>query len=335
MTHISHWTLLTISIVLVIPFMKVASAEYFDSQKDSLAILFPEDSGYTQWTKLSVVVQFNYIPGDSVIFLANEESIVPDTLVSCGTQKYVAHLSIDLRPGANIVRAIRLRGNSAVDEVVTNVVFWHELLTGGLKPEGLTAVTFHSPLSESFCGDCHSFPEQVKSVDPALANTSCMSCHSGLLAKGKKHGPSQAGDCIECHSQTGTGSRFAMVEPVKELCFSCHDDNTGGKTVHGPTSTGRCTICHEPHSTDNAYFLRKPVWELCTTCHAEKASGAHVVAGFVFGTSHPTKGWPDPTQPGKDFSCASCHNPHSADNPRLWKYGVTRRGQLCVVCHKK
>lgn len=122
---------------------------------------------------------------------------------------------------------------------------------------------------------------------------------------------------------------------VMETCLKCHAGIVGKKFKHGPVDAGYCNLCHDPHASDNAAWLRKPTWDLCTTCHAEKGRGVHVVAGFVTGNSHPAKNHRDPARPGKRLSCASCHDPHSAETGDLLAYNAKTRAELCSMCHKK
>ena len=122
--------------------------------------------------------------------------------------------------------------------------------------------------------------------------------------------------------------------PVKDACLKCHAIVLSGTFKHGPASEGYCTLCHDPHASPNPAWLRKPAWDLCTTCHQDKGSGVHVLAGYMRG-SHPTRDVPDPLRPGKNLTCTSCHNPHSAENSQLISFTVRSRTELCNICHKK
>jgi predicted CXXCH cytochrome family protein len=48
------------------------------------------------------------------------------------------------------------------------------------------------------------------------------------------------------------------------------------------------------------------------------------------GKIHPLSGVRDPRNPKREMSCVSCHNPHSADNAKL--FTAKRR---CQMCHKR
>lgn len=122
---------------------------------------------------------------------------------------------------------------------------------------------------------------------------------------------------------------------VLETCSTCHQDILSGEFRHGPAEAGLCTICHNPHASQNPAWLRKSSWDLCVTCHAEKAGGRHVVAGFVSGSTHPTRDRRDPSRPGKRLACTSCHSPHSAATRDLFVLGIKTRAEMCRICHRR
>ncbi len=122
---------------------------------------------------------------------------------------------------------------------------------------------------------------------------------------------------------------------VKETCDKCHGGLLTGTVKHGPADAGACSLCHDPHGSNYPAWTRKEAWRLCTTCHTEKASDVHVIAGFVFSGSHPTRRWPDPSRPGKHLSCISCHSPHSGEARAIFVYGIRSKYELCALCHKK
>lgn len=107
----------------------------------------------------------------------------------------------------------------------------------------------------------------------------------------------------------------AAVEPS---CASpqCHEKLLKGKTVHPVTES--CDTCHEsvatphPQKGKKTFKLGAPVAELCANCHDAFGKKAHV---------HP---------PVKDGECATCHDPHSSDQPKLL---VSQVGELCGNCH--
>jgi predicted CXXCH cytochrome family protein len=121
---------------------------------------------------------------------------------------------------------------------------------------------------------------------------------------------------------------------IREACMKCHAELMNGLFKHGPVDAGYCIVCHSPHASAQRAVLKKPAWELCTTCHSEKATEVHVVVG-KHRPSHPTRKVRDPMRPGKRLTCASCHEPHSADNMNYYTYGVKTRSEMCDLCHGK
>jgi predicted CXXCH cytochrome family protein len=119
-----------------------------------------------------------------------------------------------------------------------------------------------------------------------------------------------------------------------ETCLKCHGDVMSGKFKHGPADAGYCNLCHDPHASPYAAWTRKSTWDLCTTCHDDFVGDRHVIVG-VGSKSHPTKNRRDPVRPGKRLTCASCHNPHSAENPNMFAYQIKNRADLCSTCHRK
>jgi predicted CXXCH cytochrome family protein len=74
---------------------------------------------------------------------------------------------------------------------------------------------------------------------------------------------------------------------------------------------------------------------LCLDCHPDIKKGPHVIAGFTR-SGHPLgndkKEAQDPLRPGKKFYCASCHEPHRSELPKLNRFG---KGMVaCQQCHK-
>ena len=122
---------------------------------------------------------------------------------------------------------------------------------------------------------------------------------------------------------------------IREVCLKCHKAVLEAKFKHGPADAGYCTLCHNPHASKYDAMLRKSSWSLCVTCHSDKGAGAHVLAYSGKGTTHPTRLRRDPMRPGKRISCASCHDPHSADSNNLFTYEARTRTDMCKLCHAK
>jgi predicted CXXCH cytochrome family protein len=104
-----------------------------------------------------------------------------------------------------------------------------------------------------------------------------------------------------------------------------------GKVKHAALERYGCTGCHDPHGTANRYLLAKPVNDLCTSCHPAQNDGLHVTK-MAGAKGHVISGLLDPRRPDRQLSCASCHNPHGSDNPKLFYLGATPM-EACDGCH--
>ncbi|MDA8099051.1 MAG: cytochrome c3 family protein [Nitrospiraceae bacterium] len=157
--------------------------------------------------------------------------------------------------------------------------------------------------------------------------------------------------CTACHNPHASDNEKLLIAPVPDLCMNCHDKaEFTKKNVHPPVADKMCLVCHDPHSSDNYALLQKAPSVICLDCHEEVAKRPHALAGFG-GNGH-SLGLPkaekkekkepegkkkekmDPARQGKPFSCTSCHNPHSSDSVRLFRYPARTPMELCKNCHK-
>ncbi|WP_457626148.1 cytochrome c3 family protein [Persephonella sp.] len=250
--------------------------------------------------------------------------------------------SMRIKPGKNILEVIYTDQNGK--QIKKSVEFFRYSILykeSEEPPSKFEEIPFHQKKNEEKCAKCHNMGTQLEDIVPEKPEKSpCYSCHKVLTSRKKVHAPSANWLCTYCHKDVGLSyKRFDTPFPISQVCFSCHEYREkvwmNKKYVHGPTSTGQCNICHNPHSSNNIFFLKKPIFNLCTSCHAEKASGTHVLAGFVFGKSHPTHGRPDPSRPGRELVCSSCHNPHASNYKYMFNNDYTGDRYLCQMCHKK
>ncbi len=196
------------------------------------------------------------------------------------------------------------------------------------------AKAVHAPLGMG-CETCHQpekgmeHPQQKGSMKlvrdvPAL----CYGCHDESKFNGKfVHFPVSMGTCTGCHNPHQSEFSKILISVPPNLCYSCHENKATKKYVHAPAATGQCLTCHNSHVSGNTALLMSPVNKLCTDCHPGHATGIHILAGLQ--GAHPVKGRPDPSRPGRNMSCASCHDPHNSDFPKL----MLQKG-LCQRCHK-
>lgn len=136
---------------------------------------------------------------------------------------------------------------------------------------------------------------------------------------------------------------FTHLSSADENCIECHADVLEKVGRHEAAVYG-CDSCHAGHegSSDRPANLLGAVNDLCLQCHdLEKVTECHPGPGKkkcghpIFG--HPVSGPRDPLYKDKEFNCASCHNPHSAQMGKLFRYdyseGSRYQGNFCVVCH--
>lgn len=159
----------------------------------------------------------------------------------------------------------------------------------------------------------------------------CFTCHKEARFKGKStHAPVSGGMCTGCHDAHQSNFPSLLKKESPEVCYNCHDKSKfNKKVIHMAIPAVGCNTCHAPHASDHPTLLADDINPLCLSCHKSKASGRHVVA-IPGGKHHPLRGRPDPSNPKRELSCVSCHDPHSTDYENLF-YSE----RMCVRCHKE
>lgn len=310
-----------------------------------LTVNYPPDKTVMEFGLLGVSLSVTPGSADLIKVKLNgseQASIAPGKKVEC--------FSVQLSLGVNKIEVSAIKDKNPV-ETITFEIFRRSDLERGYRnsPAGFQKKNFHMT-DTLLCAECHVMKpseSDKKPVNPATFSSlkdsktspsTCYPCHKKMTAYPFVHGPASVWSCLSCHNSEATPVYF-IKKPDTDICFACHieqkEDWHAKKYIHGPVNTGNCAICHSPHASENPFNLVKPAWDLCVTCHVENATGRHIIAGFVYEGGHPTRGKPDPVREGKEMSCASCHNPHASNYPRLWALEAQSAFALCTKCHQK
>lgn len=162
----------------------------------------------------------------------------------------------------------------------------------------------------------------------------CFGCHEERKFKGTViHSPVAGGMCTSCHNPHQSEFSKLLISDSPDLCYNCHDKaEFTRKNVHAAVFGG-CNTCHAPHVSGNkTLLLQSSINGLCLQCHPNVPKGPHATAKY--GGGHPLKRPTDPARKDKEFTCSSCHNPHSSDSIRLFRYKASSGIGLCRYCHK-
>jgi predicted CXXCH cytochrome family protein len=298
----------------------------------SFTVLTPRDKSYVESALLSVVLVGPKDSIDAVRITVNGEEHLP---LNRGNSYYVC-AGITLVPGPNRIRVEGLKDGTVVGEKEIDVFYRFDLSDRFTHvPSGYERYFFHIPENEKNCIICH----QLGSIEDgnSKGRSSCMPCHKNIIAYKYVHGPASVEACETCHRTKSKEGRYGVPEPYSTICYQCHGDTMDSwnklANVHGPYALGNCTICHSPHGSDHPFFTRKQTTDLCLSCHEDKKSGAHVITSFN-GKGHPVRGKPDPLHPGRELTCASCHNPHASNYNHLLFKDQSDVVGFCRACHR-
>ena len=196
------------------------------------------------------------------------------------------------------------------------------------------------------CSSCHSavdasdIPHKMKNtIKKGLASEQpelCFSCHDKTLFSKKTVHAAIGMGCTGCHNPHASDKPKLLVADAPDLCHTCHDKSEfSKKNIHMPLVAGTCLACHGPHSTDAVALLKKEPLQVCLDCHGALEKTPHAIAGFN-NAGHPIgkREKKDPKRPERKFYCGSCHNPHSSDSIKLFRYNADSTIKLCINCHK-
>ncbi|WP_457644687.1 cytochrome c3 family protein [Persephonella sp.] len=309
---------------------------------NAIEILSPLDKDIYQeeFASVSVKLTGNKVDDGSHIIITVNDEINYRIDIEKDRDTYCK--SVKIKPGDNTIKISYYTSEGIEEEKKVSVFLYSPIFKEAEEPPfDYDEIVFHKKDNESRCLKCHDMTSlKPEVIPPSPESSPCYDCHKSLTSRARVHAPSANYVCNYCHYDSGKSyERYETPFPIADACFSCHEFRKkvwwNKKYIHGPTSTGQCNICHNPHSSDHLFFVKKPIWDLCTSCHSEKSSGVHVIAGFVYGKSHPTKGRPDPSRPGRELVCSSCHNPHGSNYKFFFNNDYTGDKYICTMCHKK
>jgi predicted CXXCH cytochrome family protein len=232
-------------------------------------------------------------------------------------------------------------------KVTQGVVLFREPKMGAGIESPFPVYRFHNEKNEASCRKCHDLnPPEQGGQGFAAATQFCLGCHKELTGMRVVHGPITVGGCAPCHNFSSRPNRYEVLAQGQDLCFKCHEEKRKDlirSFLHGPMSAGLCTICglvqeelhkpvndgactacHEPHSSQrNDNFVKKPGNALCLSCHTGVNRTTH---NHPFGVP-PKKEQLIKLDKEGNLVCASCHEHHAGDEPKLLVKGG------CAKCH--
>lgn len=255
---------------------------------------------------------------------------------------YVCCGGIRVARGMNQLGITLFKRGEAIAEKKLNVFFRSDLSAiAANPPRGSRKFIFHLPEQEKRCAPCHPMNFSRDDENPKTPQQSgCFTCHRKITAGKLVHPPADEWSCVICHTVKSKQGGGSTLEADGSSCSKCHWDTLGRWSKkefrHGPSDAGHCTACHDPHASDQPGFLHMNATDICASCHEEVMARPHVIAAVSSREGHPVRISPDPFRPGRDFTCASCHNPHAGDAPNfLNNYQASMPVHLfCLSCHK-
>ncbi len=235
-------------------------------------------------------------------------------------------MPLRLHPGINLVPYEAAGGSGSAPIRDSISIFYALELDEGGAPADFAAQKFHQGEADRACARCH-----ADQSAPDKTAWKCAGCHGAMLSARSVHAPAAGGDCTGCHSDKPGFDATYTADNESETCYTCHEamgSDVKSGSAHPALLDGRCGKCHSPHASPFVSQLRARADDLCYRCHEEKSAENHPV---VF---HPVADRMDPRGENREFSCVSCHDPHSSPNPKLSRFGGGYFAG-CMSCHKK
>jgi predicted CXXCH cytochrome family protein len=301
-----------------------------------VALLSPSDRSFVETDLVTLVVRMDdKVINDVKVTLNGKEQ---DSAGNPVGSFHIAFDEVRLSPGMNSVIITGYKDGKRVNEKDCLLFFRSNLdPSASTPPSGFARYWFHTDSNEKECTPCHRLDFTATAENPAEpVKSPCRACHGKVMANYRfVHGPAAVWSCTTCHETRGSGRKLSVRQPDEKVCLSCHENDWSKKKYpHGPTAAGNCTACHNPHASNENNFLRLNTADLCVACHDDIASKPHVISGFSGVAGHPVRKSPDPFNPGREFTCASCHNPHASDFPLMLSGDHTSMFVYCQSCHK-
>ncbi len=302
-----------------------------------LAIIAPPNRSVVGSRLISIVVKQGSTTIDDLVLTVNKQK--PILRKKPSNRSVICAGGIALTPGENRVKVVGRKGGKNVTTREITVFYGTELASLS-PPADFEGYAFHTANREEPCRPCHQLDFKGTNDSPRTpADSPCYTCHRSIITAYRfAHGPSAVWSCTACHALQTKGGDGSRLKGDETSCTICHEDSINlwksMKHQHGPTAAGKCVTCHNPHASDQANFLRLETVDLCASCHEEILSRPHVVSTRLGG--HPLHISPDPFKPSRDFTCASCHNPHAGESPVFltnYKSTMTGLSDFCRTCH--
>jgi len=197
-------------------------------------------------------------------------------------------------------------------------------LPHGGQTAGMIRPVAHPPFDERSCDTCHTDPKARPAALAAALPGLCEACHDPR--KGG-HPVTVEKSCVACHTPHASSGPALIKQRERLVCLDCHADiaakRSGAVAYHPAFGANQdCTLCHELHTGNTPALLKKKdALATCKTCHEQHAQFAHPMG----------EGVKDPSRPGKDVTCLSCHDPHGTTFRQFLL--ADPRQDLCVRCH--
>lgn len=201
----------------------------------------------------------------------------------------------------------------------------------GSSHQGLLQEVLHMPFEDGDCSMCHE--DGGTTALNAPASEPCLTCHSQYDsgADSTGHHPGAIGgseaDCTSCHSPHAGTTHALLRQGTRRTCEACHADVVETFTEERFSHTldlegAGCTGCHATHQGESPGLLANGGgMDTCNACHQDHAIFSHPMG----------EGVADPSRPGRDMDCISCHANHGSRWDGFLVADANR--DLCLRCH--